>query len=117
MISNKKNTSHPFPSEFLHPKVKADKKKFGLPVAKAIYYNNVKNGPSLFYNDRELYESYIRYALGDQDVSQYKPLLGINPHKSKGTFLKMVRWQIKNYATKRVNVAVSKIANRKYMPI
>lgn len=108
------NKAYPFPSEFVSSKVKADIRMWGLPAAKAMYYNNKKSGAALFNNDIETLNKCLGYALGDQSQEIYKPVMGISPKNAKRNFVKAMRWQIKNYATKRVNVAVSKIFNRNY---
>lgn len=104
-----------FPDEFAHPNEKR-KPMWGLQAARAIFHTSTKSSPQLFYNDRDALQSYIDYALGDQDENQYKPILGIRPESSKTTWVKGMRWQIKNYATKRVNIATAKISNQRYEP-
>ena len=106
---------HPFPDDFVDPKVK-EKDEFGLRVAKAIYYSTMSYGPSLFYNDRHLYQMYIDYALGTQSEDQYKPLLRVDPKQPNETWVGAMRWGIKNYATKRINIAISKVSERIYDP-
>jgi hypothetical protein len=106
--------AYPFPSDFVSPQVKADVRMWGLPAAKAIYYNTKKSGAALFSNDLETLNKCLDYALGEQSQDIYKPVMGISAKNSKRNFVRAMRWQIKNYATKRVNVAVSKIFNRNY---
>jgi len=108
-------TKHPFPSDFVNPKTK-ETDEYGLLLANAIYYTTMSYGPSLFYNDRKLYQEYINYAIGEQSEDKYKPLLRINPAQSTTTWVGALRWGIKNYATKRVNIAISKVAERTYDP-
>lgn len=108
------NQAYPFPNEFVSPNVKADVRQWGVPAAKAIYYNNKKSGAALFNNDVETLNKCLEYALGEQSPENYKPVLGINGKNAKRNFVRAMRWQIKNYATKRVNVAVAKIFNREY---
>lgn len=108
---------YPFPSDLIDPKEKLSEEKFGIPLAKAIYYNNRKIGSSIFSNDKRIHRYYIDYALGRQDESKYKPLLGINSNNITNSMLPAIRWNIRNYATKRVNSVVSVISNKKYDPI
>lgn len=116
MSRNNSNQTYPFPSDLVDPKKKAEK-KFGLKWARAIYYNNETNGSSMFHNDRNVYRTYMAYALGKQDEDQYKPLLGVNSDNIKDSMLPSIRWGIRNYATKKINVVVSSISNRKFDPI
>lgn len=110
------NQSYPFPSDLIDPKKKAEK-KFGIKWAKAIYYNNGNDGSSMFHNDRNVYRKYMAYALGKQDENQYKPLLGVNSNNIKDSMLPAIRWGIRNYATKKINVVVSNISNKKFDPV
>ena len=103
----------PFPRHNIDPKEKV-KQPWMLAVAQAIWSANKLTGPTLFYNNRDLHSTYIKYAMGQQVESQYKPLLGVNPRNQTKTWIKAINWQIKNYATKRVNIAVSKVNSRKY---
>lgn len=109
-------TSFPFPSENVDPELKR-KDRYGLVLAKAIYYTISTFGPRLFNNSRSIYNEYISYAIGEQDENKYKPLLKIDANQSATTWVGALRWAIKNYATKRVNIAVSKISEREYDPI
>jgi hypothetical protein len=92
-------------------------KKWGLQGAKAIWFHNDNYAPTLFYNDRAMYETYIKFAFGQQDEDRYKPAVGINAKNQERSFLGGIRWQIKNFATKRVNATVSRIFNKKYDPV
>ncbi len=104
----------PFPNELVDSKMKGDPILYGLPLAQAIFYNNRHYGPMLFRNNRRLYNTWKNYALGRQGEDQYKPVLGVNPRDSKKTWLKAVRFRIKNYATKRVNIAIAKMFAKDY---
>lgn len=95
---------------------KKEQSKWGLQAAKWIWYQNGSVAPTLFYNDKDTYEKYIRYAFGEQSEENYKPALGINPDNMQNSFLGGIRWQIKNFATKRINQTVSKVYNRQYDP-
>lgn len=102
-----------FPDDYVEPEVK-EKKTYGLAIGKAIWSHNLTYDTHLFYNDRENYDKYIKYALGRQSESDYHPFMGIAPEASKKEWTKAINFQIKNYATKRINIALSKIMNKRY---
>jgi len=114
-MSERLNYLTNFPDEFAHPDEKR-KPAWGLQAAKGIFYTSTRSSPQLFYNDRSMLQKYVEYALGDQDEDKYKPVLGIKPEDSKNTWVSAIRWQIKNYATKRINIATAKITDQKYEP-
>lgn len=116
-MSRNSGKLYPFPSDLVPPKVKEDKYEWGLPLAKAIYYNSQSTGSALFYNDRDLHRIYVEYALGKQSEEFYHPVLGINSNNIKESQLANIRWNIRNYATKRINSAVSKIMEQEYDPV
>lgn len=107
------NNVYGFPKDNVEPEEK-ENKAYGLQIAKAIWSHNLTYDTHLFYNDRDNYDKYIKYALGKQSEADYHPFMGVNPESSKKEWTKAINWQIKNYATKRVNIAISKITNRKY---
>jgi len=115
-LDKSRGVKHPFPSDFVSPEVKISN-EYGLYLAKAIYYSTMSYGPSLFYNDRQVYREYINYALGEQPEDYYKPLLRIDPKQPNEQWVGALRWAVKNYATKRVNIAVSKMSRREFDPI
>jgi RimJ/RimL family protein N-acetyltransferase len=90
---------------------------WGVQGAKAIWYFNDNNSPVMFYNDRESHDTYLKYAFGEQDQEITKPALGINARNQEQSFLGGIRWQIKNFATKRIQATASKIFGRKYDPV
>ena len=108
-------SQHPFPSDMEDPDVK-ETDDYGLLIAKAIFYSNPSSGSSMFFNNRKEYQDYVNYALGEQSEDIYKPLLRIKPKESGTTFVGALNWAIKNYATKRVNIAVSKVSERIFDP-
>ncbi len=73
-----------FPSDDMSVGDKLDAKKFGLPIAKTIWNKNLTRGNSLFYNKRVAYREVDEWLFA------------------------------KNYLTKRVNIALGKVLNRKY---
>ncbi len=106
----------PFPSEDISPETK-ETEAYGLILGKAIYYTSANFGPQLYYHNRTLFDEYINYAIGEQGEDKYKPLLRIDPAQSATTWVGALRWAIKNYATKRINIAVSKISERRFDPV
>ncbi len=111
------SVSYPFPDDNVHPKLKEDYMGWGLPLAKAIWYNRAFNNPYLFFNVRKDYYERINFALGLNNPDEFKPMLGVNPNEASRSFIPNMDWSIKNYATKRVNIATAKITNRQYDPV
>jgi len=109
-------TSSAFAPHMVAPEKKRQK-DYGLMNAKAIWYHNESTAPSMFYDDRDTYVGFMKYAFGQQDSSKYKPSLGINAKNQQQSFVGGIRWQNKNFATKRVQATVSKIFNRQYDPV
>ena len=111
------NVSYPFPDDNVKTKIKEDKMLWGLPCAKAIWYNRAFNNSNLFYNARSEYYERINFALGLNNPNEFKPAVGINPTEAQHSFIPNMDWSIKNYATKRVNIATAKIETRFYDPV
>lgn len=107
----------PYPDDNVHPKIKEDAGRWGLEIPKAIWYNRAFNNPNLFHNVRHDYYERISFALGLNNPDEFKPMLGINPKEASRSFIPNMDWSIKNYATKRVNIATAKITNRQYDPV
>lgn len=105
--------AHNFPMDNIPPKQK-EEKQFGLDIAKSVWGYASFNDTHLFYNDRDKYRKLKEYALGQQDEGQYKPLLGEDKGTNDIQWLKAVNFEIKNYATKRINIAVAKIFSKDY---
>lgn len=104
-----------FPSDNLSPSDKLDPIKFGLPIAKAIHSKNLRNGGAFFINDRKRYGDIMDWLFANRRLeSEFDPFLGIKPDKNNKTWMKAIDRQIKNYLTKRVNIALGKVLNRKY---
>src|SRR3972149_10930333 len=94
-------TKHPFPNELAHPNVKADKLKWGIHVAKAIWSAaNSTNAPNAFFKKRIAYENSLKVAFGQQDANKYKPFLGINPKDKAGQGITAIDVRPQNYAPK-----------------
>lgn len=105
-----------FPDQNVDQKTRATE-HYGLQFAKAIYSSSERYGTHLFYFDDQTYSELEDYAYGRQSEERYKPLLDINPNDQQKNWVRGIRWAIKNYATKRLNVAVKKILERDYDPI
>lgn len=105
--------AHPFPEDNISPRTK-EGKGFGLDIALAIWGYASSFDTHLFYNDREKYRIYRDYALGRQGEAQYKPLFNEENTDNKSNWLKAIDFRIKNYATKRINITVSKMVAKDY---
>jgi hypothetical protein len=103
-----------FPADDMSAKDKLDAKKFGTPIAKAIWNKNLTRGNSLFFNSRRKYYEIDQWLFGKNLESYFDPFLGIKPNDNDKTWYKAIDRQIKNYLTKRVNIALGKVLNRKY---
>jgi hypothetical protein len=86
---------------------------YGLKYAQYMHNFYKKNGSQdMFYNARVKYQRLVRYAQGDQDIDQYK--MRMNVFDTKNDSWVNINWSIRNYATKRVNVAIGMLINEKY---
>lgn len=109
-----KGGAFPFPEDNISPKQK-ELPQFGYEIGKAIWGYAASNESHLFYNDRSKYQKYREYALGMQSEDKYKPLLNEdNKAATDNDWLRAINFQIKNYATKRINIVVSKIHSKNY---
>lgn len=108
-----KTGAFPFPDDNISPKQK-EGNGFGYDIGRAIWGYANTHDTHLFYNDRDKYLRYREYALGMQDEGKYKPLLNEDDSTKDKSWLKAVNFQIKNYATKRINIVVSKIHSKNY---
>lgn len=104
----------PFPKDDISPKEK-DQKPFHYAIGRAIWSYAAAYDTHLFYNDRDKYRKYRRYALGEQSEDKYKPFLNEekNTDNEKG-WLKAINFAIKNYATKRINITIAKMHAKDY---
>lgn len=115
-MESNRYVANSFPPHNVPPTEKRSK-KWGKQGAKAIWYFNEAYAPAMFYNDRDTYNTYLKYAFGDIDQETYKPALGVNAKNAENSFVKGIRWQAKNFATKRIQATASKIFNRQYDPV
>ncbi len=104
-----------FPDENV-PETEKAKKSYGLDIATAIWGNDRTNYQGMFFNNSGRYKEYIDYANGDQYYEQYSPKAGTTPASAQSSTTG-IRKYIKNYATKKVNVMVSRILKRQMDPV
>jgi hypothetical protein len=104
--------SNEFPDDD-RPLEEKEGKDWNTQVAKTIWgMRGIQH--SLFYNSRHEYETLIQFALGSQPQELYYPFLRLDPNKNNKAWTSAIDFQIKNYATKRVNIVVSKVSSRQY---
>jgi hypothetical protein len=99
----------------LAPAEEKEKKEYGLKYAKYIHSFYKKYGSrDMFYNAREEYRRNIQYAQGNQSIDQYKKRMNI--WDTKDSSWVNLDWSVRNYATKRVNVAIDMLMSEQYEP-
>ena len=114
LVKFQQGTAFPFPLDNVSPKLK-EKDPFGLEIARAIWGYASVYDTHLFYNDRDKYIRYKEYALGMQPEDKYKPLLNEdNKGPDNKKWLRAINFRIKNYATKRINIVISKMHAKDY---
>jgi hypothetical protein len=87
--------------------------EYGLKYAKYIHSHYLKYGSMhMFYNAKDEYRKLYQYAQGDQSVDQYKKRM--NVWDTKDNSWVNIDWTVRNYATKRVNVALGMLCQEKY---
>lgn len=112
-----KNTGINFPDDNVSEATKRDPKKFGLPLAKAIWNHHEKFGSEVFYRNSDQHYLNNQWALGLNDPSEFMAMFGINPKENNhDLWMKGIDFSVKNYATKRINVVVNLLSNVAYMP-
>ena len=77
-----KDGPYGFPQDNIEPEQK-EFKSYGLAIGQAIWSHNLTYDTHLFYNDRENYDKYIKYALGRQSEADYYPFMGVTAESSK----------------------------------
>lgn len=100
------------PDENIDPRLKREK-PFLLQYAKAVW-NNSETSPfaSIFYRNHARYEEIKDYALGQQSVAKYKPMLGIDEADDK-TWLN-IDWSIRQILPKFRNIVINELHKKKY---
>lgn len=105
------NIINGFPSHLVDPKEKG--KEWIRQYCRAAWdsWNN-DNPRSIFYNARYRYEVYKQYAMGNQSVNKYKPLMGID-QESTETWLN-VDWTVIPIVPKFRRIALGKLSKVDY---
>lgn len=107
-----KNTTYSAPDPLASHDEKSSK-EYGLKFARFLYSNYLKGGsPNMFWNARHKYRVNEDYAMGSQSIDQYKERLDVFEN-DKESYVN-INWAIRNYATKRINVAVGMLAQEQY---
>lgn len=105
-----------FPNPLAHPKIKADKEKWGIPLARAIWTAYQQSDFRNLFGDTYTYEQYLKYAFGDQDKTKYQYSTDGNPTDKFKGFTPRIKDDIKNYATKRIRLVIEDLENMRYDP-
>jgi len=105
------NAIYDFPSHLISPKEKG--KDWILQYAKAAWSSwNNDNPREIFFNARYRYEVYKQYAMGNQSINKYKPLMGID-EESRETWLN-IDWSVIPIIPKFRRIALGKLSKLDY---
>jgi hypothetical protein len=105
------NIINSFPSHLIDPREKG--KDWILQYAKAAWNSwNNDNPREIFYNARYRYEVYKSYAMGNQSINKYKPLMGID-EESRETWLN-IDWSVIPIVPKFRRIALGKLSKVDY---
>jgi hypothetical protein len=105
------NAIYDFPSHLISPKEKG--KEWILQYAKAAWSSwNNDNPREIFFNARYRYEVYKQYAMGNQSINKYKPLMGID-EESRETWLN-IDWSVIPIVPKFRRIALGKLSKIDY---
>jgi hypothetical protein len=105
------NAIYDFPSHLISPKEKG--KDWILQYAKAAWSSwNNDNPREIFFNARYRYEVYKQYAMGNQSINKYKPLMGID-EESRETWLN-IDWSVIPIVPKFRRIALGKLSKLDY---
>lgn len=100
-----------FPSHLIDPREKG--KDWVLQYCKAAYSSFENDNPrEIFYHSRYKYEVQKNYALGNQSVNKYKPLLGVD-EEAKEDWLS-VDWSVIPIIPKFRRIALGKLSKSDY---
>lgn len=100
-----------FPSHLLDPREKG--KDWVLQYCKAAYSSFENDNPrEIFYHSRYKYEVQKNYALGNQSINKYKPLLGVD-EEVKEDWLS-VDWSVIPIIPKFRRIALGKLSKSDY---
>ena len=105
------NIINNFPSHLVDPREKG--RDWILQYAKAAWSSwNNDNPREIFFNARYRYEVHKSYAMGNQSINKYKPLMGID-EESRETWLN-VDWTVIPIVPKFRRIALGKLAKVDY---
>lgn len=105
------NTINDFPSHLIDPREK--NREWVLQFAKAAWNSwNNDNPREIFYNSRYKYEVYKQYAMGNQSIGKYRPLMGID-EESRETWLN-IDWTVIPIVPKFRRIALGKLSKVDY---
>jgi len=105
------NAVYDFPSHLISPKEKG--KDWILQYAKAAWSSwNNDNPREIFFNARYRYEVYKQYAMGNQSINKYRPLMGID-EESRETWLN-IDWSVIPIVPKFRRIALGKLSKLDY---
>jgi len=105
------NIINSFPSHLIDPREK--NKEWIMQYAKAAWNSwNNDNPREIFFNARYRYEVYKQYAMGNQSINKYKPLMGID-EQSTETWLN-VDWSVIPIIPKFRRIALGKLSKVDY---
>jgi hypothetical protein len=100
-----------FPSHLVSPKEKG--KDWIKQYAKAAWSSwNNDNPRDIFFNARYKYEVYKQYAMGNQSVSKYRPLMGVEDEATE-TWLN-IDWSVIPIVPKFRRIAIGKLSKIDY---
>jgi len=102
-----KRTSYPMHD--IDPKHKD--KKWILQFVKAFYFDYFNRKGSLFYNNRSDYNTSLKYAMGQQDIEQYKLMVGCDD--TQQSFV-AANWDILPIVPKFVEVTVGNMQKHEF---
>lgn len=105
------NNATDFPSHLIDPREK--NREWILQFARAAWSSWSNDNPrEIFYNARYKYEVYKQYAMGQQSISKYRPLMGID-EESKETWLN-IDWSVIPIVPKFRRIALGKLSKVDY---
>lgn len=96
-----------WPKHDIDPKDKD--KEWCLAYIKAFHVDRDKGG-SLFYNNKGTYDNTLKYALGQQDIGQYKSMLGCEENESYMN----TNWDIVPIMPKFIDVVVGNMQKQQF---
>lgn len=105
------NLINSFPSHLIDPRDKG--RDWILQYCKAAWNSwNNDNPREIFFNARYRYEVYKSYAMGDQSINKYKPLMGVDEESTESWL--NVDWSIIPIIPKFRRIALGKLSKVDY---